>query len=408
MQGDWLQRFGKWLVNVFQWLVNFYYKFLIAYAMVGICSAATVAFKDIAPIWPINYFTLVWVLAYFFPGSAFLYMIFNLRVRSKEIEDVSQRNQFYFVYFRDEPKEESERLFSRFLRRRFGEYYNLIELAVFSLVAGGIAFLAAFFLAIQFLPINARDIKPIILPEVVPLWVVAVGSSFLGALSGSYVLIYKRYRTFDIYPSTYLQAGVSLLVGTVAGCFLMALWPTTQTTFVGFSAGFLTAININFLPRLLREQFAKLTGAKLPPDIETDLNRVLQNPEAIESLNNVSLFSVAEFVKTEPIRLYLNMPQPIGVINGWMDEALLHYYFPTRIDRLRQAHVQRFTQLMELVVEQFRPRGILWRQQVTITGDNTADAEIMTTVKTVVDSQVHHRPLGLLSDRYRKAFFLPV
>lgn len=39
--------------------------------------------------------------------------------------------------------------FARFLRARFGEYYNLLELAGFSLVAGGVAFLGGFFLAVQ-------------------------------------------------------------------------------------------------------------------------------------------------------------------------------------------------------------------------------------------------------------------
>jgi hypothetical protein len=402
---DWLRRFGEWLVNVYHSLLNFYYKFAIAYGMGLMCSAATVALKDIAPIWPLGYYTLVWVLAFFFPGSAFLYSIFNLRVRFNEIQDVSQRNQFYFVYFPDLSKAEAERQFSRFLRRRFAEYYNLLELGGFSLVAGMIVFLAAFFLAVQ---LGLPDaIEPVALPPVVDTWLLVIGSSFFGALAGAYVLIYKRYRTFDIYPSTYLQVTVGVTVGTLAGGFVITLWPAASTTFIAFATGFLTAINVNFLPRLLRQLFAWVTGTKLPPEIPSDLHRVLQNSEAIESLNNVSLFSVAEFAKTEPIRLYLNMPQPIGVINGWMDEALLHYYFQSRIEDLRKVHVQRFTQLMELIVERFEHRGIRWRAQATVVGDGTIDAEIVRTVKTIVDSRVHHRPLGLLSENYRRAFFLP-
>ena len=66
----WLQRFPKWLVDFYHSLLNFYYKFVIAYGMGLACLVATVALKDIAPIWPLGYYTLVWVLAFFFPVSA--------------------------------------------------------------------------------------------------------------------------------------------------------------------------------------------------------------------------------------------------------------------------------------------------------------------------------------------------
>lgn len=231
-----------------------------------------------------------------------------------EILDIAHRSQFHFEYYPGIPEKQSERRFTSFLRQRFAEYFNLMELAGFSLIAGIVAFLPAVFLAIQFsVP---HDLKPLVLPPKIDGWVIANGASFLGGLSGAFVLIFKRYRTFDIYPSTYLQVAVALMAGTFAGGFLTMAWPTPQTTFLAFAAGFLTSINVNFLPRLLRQQFAKLTGTELPPEIPTDLSLVIKNSEAIESLNNISLFSVAEFSKTEAIRIYLNMSQPVGVINA--------------------------------------------------------------------------------------------
>lgn len=402
-----------WLDRSREWVINFYYKFLIAYGMGFFCLAATLYLDPVAPITPLGYYTIVWVLAFFFPGSAFLYAIFNLRVRFNEIQDVAQRNQFYFVYFPGLDEPSSQREFFRFLRVRFAEYYNVLELAAFSLVAGMLAFLGEFFLVVQFsIPPHPFGPAAIELPDVVPKWVLVTGASFAGAFAGAVVLVFKRYRTFDIYPSTYLQVSVGLIVGTLAGALLVALWPATYTAFLAFAAAFLTVTNINFLPRLLRQEFARLTGATLPPEIPTDLGRVLRNSEAIESLTSVSLFSVAEFAKTEPVRLYLTMAQPIGVINGWVDEALIHYYFETQVDALRKVHIHRFTQLVELLAAEFRKGGIDWRPAAPgakrrITGDPAVDADIEATVKIVVTSRVHHRLLGLLSENYRRAHFLP-
>jgi len=389
--------------RLWEWVVDVYYKFAVAYGTIVVCVGATGLLQTTAPLYPLGYSTIIWVLALFFPGTAILFALFNLRVRYNEIRDVGERHHYHLVSFPGRPADEAQRAFAQFVRQRFSEYHNLFELAAMALAAGAVTFVGAFFLGVQFnLPVYTF---PVGLPEALPPWVLVLGSSFLGSVAGAYVLIFRRYRTFDIYSFTYLQVIVGIVVGTVSGGFLVSVWPNSRTAFLAFAVAFLTAINISFLSRLLRDQFARLTGVKLPEEIPTDLERVIRNSEAIEGLNSISIFAVGDFVKMEPVRLYLNMPQPLGVINGWLDEALLHYYFPSVVAQLHEAYVWRFTQLMEGLVDEYRPQQIEWRTAPVITHNAATDQAIAETVTTIVRSRIHHGTLGFLSENYRVAFF---
>jgi hypothetical protein len=174
------------------------------------------------------------MLAFFFPGSAMFYAFFNLRTRYNEIRYIAERNWYHLVYFPDRTNEQAQIAFSRFLRHRVTEYCNPLELAGHSIIAGGISFLGLFFLAVQFE--TPQDIRPVSLGAV-PHWVLSLGSAFLGALSGAYVYVFKRYRTIDIDPSTYLQAAIGMIVGTMPGGFIVTLWPGSHTSFLAFSPG---------------------------------------------------------------------------------------------------------------------------------------------------------------------------
>jgi len=144
----------------------------------------------------------------------------------------------------------------------------------------------------------------------------------------------------------------------------------------------------------------------VPEEIPTDLDRLIRNSEAIASLNEASILSVGEFIKAEPVRLYLNMSQPIGVINGWLDEGLLLYYFAPQLDMLNGRNVRRFTQLMEsLVVDYIVGEGMKWEQHVDVTGNPGIDDTILRTMKVIVKSRAHHSVLGFLSENYRRALF---
>jgi hypothetical protein len=158
---------------------------------------------------------------------------------------------------------------------------------------------------------------------------------------------------------------------------------------------------------MMRETFAKLTKTPLPPTIPTDLDNVIRNPEAIESLNNISLFSVAEMVNIEPIRLYLNLSQAVGVINSWLDEGLLYYHFEPHMAALRARGIRKFTELMEHAITSYGTRTMTWALTIVVVNNPADDAAILASLQATVKTLSHHRLLGILSTNYRRTWFLP-
>ena len=231
-------------------------------------------------------------------------------------------------------------------------------------------------------------------------------------MAGGLVTIAKKYRTCDLYPSTYCQTtgaiAVGILTGGVIGAFAGVGGQYTQSAvpLLAMAAGFLTAVNVEFLARFLRKWSADATGTALPSDIPSDLSTVIKNSDAVASLTNISLWSVSEFVKTDPIRLYLNMSQPVGVINGWIDEALLSYYFQDRVAALAAVHVVRFSALLELVVDSF-DGGIVWRKDPRVTGDAQIDQELTTAVRTIVTSRIHELTIAIVAPNLRRSLHHP-
>ena len=92
------------------------------------------------------------------------------------------------------------------------------------------------------------------------------------------------------------------------------------------------------------------TGFVIPEPIEGDLKEVMDNSDAIESLHNMSLYSIAELANAEPLLIYLNLPQHISVINGWIDEALLRYHFLPDHDAIRKSEIRTFTELIAATI----------------------------------------------------------
>src|SRR5581483_11989047 len=359
--------------------------------LVGVCFAAHAAPKAFQ-FWPPQDMTIAWLCALYFPVTAALFLIFSLQVRLDEVREEAERRQLDHVFFPDRPDHASA--FHALLRQRFAEYYGELALVCFSLLAAVLTFTVAAILVVYWRPLNEGRVGET-LPVVAP---------FAGALAGAFVLMARRFRTFDLYPSSYLQTGVALIAGTLAGAFLAPLWPALGSP-LGFACAFLTTTNVAFLPRLLRAQFARATGTPMTEEIASDLDAVMRNSEAIDSIKAIAIQSVSELVKTDPLRLYLNTAQPIPVIDGWIDEALVHYYFGEQITSLRQAGVRRFTQLLEMTAE-FSSHGMRWVPGAKVIGEATADEHIARTIASIVRSHDHHRLLGILSENYRKAFFV--
>lgn len=381
------------------------------YLMLIVVVLALDPLSNYVPIWPLSPNTLIWVLALSFPVTAALYIVFNLRIRLDQIEDSAQRNHLFAVYFPGLPNPDRE--FRRLLSLRFRQSCNPWELALFSLAAGTLALLIQYF-ALHGLGATAKD--PLALnPDKLPSAQWLVVSGFFGAYAGAVVLILKKYRTLDIYPSTYFQAGIALLLGALVGGFIASGFsqPGTTVTVTAFALGFVIATNVNFLGGLLRRQVAWATGAVVPAPIPGNLDQVVGNSEAIESLNNMSCYSIAELVCLEPIIVYLNMPQPINVLDMWIDQALLQYYFETQRPALADSHVVRFTQLLALCIHSLQPqagangspRQIVWKPQPAITGNNAVDLPIVESLKAILSGELHHRLLGIVSPTYRAVFF---
>lgn len=356
---------------------------------------------DRSPAWPISSSTILWTMAAVLPASAWLYSVFRLRSRLEEIEERTKRHQLHFVYFPNLPAQGSNAEFSRFLLGRFQLYHSPYELTLLSVGAAGVTFLIGSLLFRQVIVSGADPAALLTLKA--DDWVKPVAAAFFGAAAGSYALLLKKYARFDLYPLTYLQIAVAITVGSIAGSFLSTAWPTSYTPFLGFATAFLSATNVGYLPSLLRQLFAKASGTTLPVETPTDLGMVIHNADTIDSLDNIGLTSIAEFVNTDPLRLYLNLPQPMTVINGWLDHALVVHVLPADHQTLRELGRARFVDLMTTCLD--GSDDFTWRTTIDLTGDPARDRRILDAVRTTVANGNYERLLGMLSPLYRSVFF---
>lgn len=244
-----------------------------------------------------------------------------------------------------------------------------------------------------------------------PEWALLAGAGFLGSLSGAVIFVLRRYRTYSLQPIVFLQTIVALLAGTFAGAFVTTTY-LENITGVNFSIalafviGFLGAINIDFLSKLMRTTYANLTKTPLPPDVEPDLSKIIMNNDAIESLNTIAISSIRELANADPVRLYLNMPQQIDMINTMVDQAILHFYFANIIGDMENVNIHRFTQLLMQVSPKFSINAIVWPETVSIVDSGGAkDMAILKAVKGIVEGRLHHRFIGLLNENYRSVYF---
>ena len=386
--------------------LNFYKTMLLTIIILSACALALYGLYDNKPIYPISYKTLGWLLAFFFPLLSVIYNIARQRVRKKEIMDAYRRDKLWDIYFPDKG-ECAEFVFEKHIWKRLAFHYNRFESAGFSLLAGSITFIVYFLLVKQFIVTNSGSQSWNFEGQG---WAILVGSAFLGSYAGATVVALRRYRTFDLRPTVFLQISVALIAGTLSGSFITLLYPHKTLGVLAFIIGFLSAINIRFLSRLMRSTFAKLTGVSYPKDIKSDLDEVIRNTEAIESLNRISLYSVRELACADPLPLYFNMPQQINIINVMIDQAILHFYFADVADQLERAHIQRFTQLITRIGISFEKVNDKikseWPADVSILdAGGEKDKLLLEGVKSVVSSGHHHQMLGICHHYYREAHF---
>lgn len=383
-------------------IVNTYNNGSITVFILFFCALAFVLFNDDLPIYPISYITLGWMLSLLFPILSIVYNISRQRVRRNQIIRAYRKDRLWDVYFPEEGSN-AQFAFEMYLWDRLSVYYNKYESVIFSILAGAITFILYFFLAKQF---GFTD-KTIVLAAEGNKWAVQIGSAFLGSYSGAVILALRRYRTFDLRPTVFLQISAALIAGTLAGSFLTLLFVHPALGVLAFIIGYLAAINLTFLSRIMRKFFAKQTGYTFPEEIKSDLEKVIQNPEVIESLNRISIFSINELTSVDPIPLYFNMPQQCHVINSLIDQAILHFYFSEIITDLKRVHILRFTQLITRIRVFFEMGSqAKWPDKVSII-DNGGDKDIqlLKAAKAIVTSGHHHIILGLCHYYFRKRYF---
>ncbi len=231
----------------------------------------------------------------------------------------------------------------------------------------------------------------------------------LGSTIGSMLFVLRRYRTFNIYAFTYFQVLVAIAAGTFAGTFWHFMLAENVALFAAFRIAFLAALNIDYMVDLMIVLVAKATGQPGVAPPPSDLTTVILNPDAIDVLKTMSVFSVAEFINTDPMRLYLNLPQPIGAIDGWMDAALLRFNFPGQLDAFAAAGVHKFSHLLNRSAETIAPApdpfphaAVQWRmlQPVEVIANVNMNS-VFAAISDVALSGRYDRQLAVVSERSR-------
>ena len=385
-------------------------KFFVTYLIIIVCAFSVSEFRTNVPILPIGYFTVIWVLALIFPLIAITYSLTRLRVRQNEIIFMTNRERLWRIYIHDamahdKSDEELDLDFRDYVQEKVQEYYGLWEYAGFSLLSGVIAFLFLLLIGRQFVIPDADAQWELLGPS----WAVLVGFAFLGSYSGCLIQLLRRYRAFDLRPTTFLQVAIMLVAGTLAGAVVAVVYPQNELGILAFVIGFLCAINAAFLSQLMRTQFAKLTGTPLPELVPTNLHEIIGNSDAIEGLQKISVNSIKELSECDPMKVYLNIPQEISVILAWIDEAILRVNFAYVLDQLHPIGVYNFTQLLFRIDPEFSPAtGTTWPPLAfvdIIDAGGSVDKNIYKSCKGILNAGTYHYVLGMRHYQYRGAFF---
>ena len=342
---------------------------------------------------------LIGFLALVFPLVAFAYSINRRETRYREILDYYGRDRVWDVWY-PEGGDEAKVKFARYLEQRVREHHGTFEFLTFSVLAA----IATTLLAVVAARADLTDLG---------LSRTQVVAAFLGTYSGAILYLLRRYRIFDLRPATFLQTAVVLVAGTLGGTFLSRFFGDLENLAAGtaFLIGFLAATRIRFLPRVTRALFQRISQGMLArnrKEPDPDLSQMIDSPESIEALNRISIHSIRELANADPIRLYLSMPQQVGVINALIDEAILRASFRSQIDNLHAANIHRFTELLQRLKPKLRKDRIGWPDRVNVLDDGgKLDRNLLAAVRSIVHAGTHHWTLGLLLHSYREAMFRP-
>ena len=406
-----------WTSKTIKLLKRIYIRFLVEQQKLGITyfvfilvGAPVHYLHETHPFFPPTFVSVIWILAATFPILAGAYSMTRVRMRANDIVSLSYANELWKVYVPKKPNhDEDDRQieFERFVNARMKEYYSIAEFSLFSGLASCFTFAVAFVLAHQLNAPLSKELLSVKHWEIEgPKWAIMIGVAFLGAYSGSIVLMLRRYRAFDLSPTTFLQSLAALVAGTMFGGSLTLIYPENITALVAFLAAFLSAINISFLSNEVRRQYAQITGSSLPNDIPSDLPSIVHNGEIVDALRRMSINSIRELSFSDPIRLFFRIPGEFGGVLSMIDEAVLRTEFRSIFPHLEKLHIRRFTHLVLRIGPTYSNGIVVWPTTVPSIVDKggTSDAAILATCQDLVAAKTHHVLLGIGIVGYRREF----
>lgn len=278
---------------------------------------------------------LIVTLGSVFPISAALYLAFQREYELREL-----RKDFKLLGLKS----------SAALVEHYSQRYTWLEFALHSL-------LPAVLTGIGVIPLVASAAGETVvgLNQTV---VDALGYGFLGAYIFSIQLIYRRYTTFDLQPSVYMNCTLTLIAGlafnytafkAVAG---LGGGDTPQGVAAGLSA--VVAFSLGYFPLMAIRWFDRLTNAALGnegPRIDSLPLSVIDGVSQLHEtrLRDEGVDNVQNLASVKIDRLLASTRFNAQQVIEWIDQAILHSYIdPGNIESFRHCGVRKVSDFIEL------------------------------------------------------------
>lgn len=355
--------------------------------------------------WEIGFFSAL------FPLLALGFAFTRVKVRRNEIVQELSRDGLWIIYAKswkitnedNDVKSESDvrgspKSFRSQVDERINEQYNFVEFMGASFFAGLVCWLLSSFS----MDVITDGIK---LQDSYQLLQEALPAAFLGSYVGGLLFLIKKFVTADLRPASFLQVGGILIAGSLTGAFVGTFdGGSNYSSAMAFFFGLVAALQTDFVHEFAKSQVNKLAKFKRVTDsVVPDLHKVVQNPELLDALNRLSIYTVRELARTDPMRLYFYVAKDHSVIVDLIDQAILHAEFPEMSDQLIAQNVTSFSNL----VQRYDPVKLSdWAHDDAalvrvVDNGGPIDGSLLSTCRSLFMSGNYHGILGLTLYRYR-------
>lgn len=293
---------------------------------------------------------LMITLASIFPISAALYLAFQ---REHELREL--RKDFKLLGLDS----------SASLVEHYGQRYSWLEFALHSLLPAVLTGIGVVLLVAAVLGETPVSFNPGVVD--------ALGYGFVGAYIFCIQLIYRRYTTFDLQPSVYMNCTLTLIAG-LAFNFTAFSAISSLIGEQGLDGLFaVVAFSLGYFPLLAIRWFDRLTNAALGntgPRIDSlplsvidgvsQFHETRLRDEGVDNVQNLASVKIDQLLASTRF----NAQQVVE----WIDQAILHSYIdPGNIESFRRCGVRKVSDFLELWAPyHFTPVG-----DVTPSGNET-------------------------------------